>query len=70
MNSKEELTPDGFLKLSLMEGKENVDELWVTLKTMGYNNGLELVKVEIYFFFSFSLSIISMNLNLAACYAN
>ena len=50
MNSKEELTPDGFLKLSLMEGKENVDELWVTLKTMGYNNGLELVKVEISFF--------------------
>jgi len=44
MNSKEELTPDGFLKLNLMEGQEDVEELWVTVKTMGYNNGLELVK--------------------------
>lgn len=46
MNTKEEITPEGFLKLNLMEAQEDLDELWITLKTMGYNNGLELTKVK------------------------
>ena len=52
MNNKDEITPEGFLQLNLMEAKEDVEELWVTLKTMGYNKGLELTKV--YCFVSFS----------------
>ena len=46
MNNKEEITAEGFLNLNLMEAKEDVEELWVTLKTMGYNHGLELTKVN------------------------
>ena len=45
MNNKDEITPEGFLKLCLMEAKEDVEELWITLKAMGYNNGLQLTKV-------------------------
>ena len=48
MNNKEEITPDGFLKLNLMEAQDpdgGTDELWVTLESMGYNKALELVKV-------------------------
>ena len=45
MNNKDEITPEGFLKLGLMEARDDVEELWITLKTMGYNNGLELTKV-------------------------
>ncbi|XP_065069056.1 EF-hand calcium-binding domain-containing protein 7-like [Rhopilema esculentum] len=47
MNNKGELTPEGFLKLNMMEAKDpdgGVDELWVTLESMGYNKGLDLIK--------------------------
>eukprot|EP00112_Aurelia_sp_Birch-Aquarium-sp1_P010503 Seg224.11 transcript_id=Seg224.11/GoldUCD/mRNA.D3Y31 product="EF-hand calcium-binding domain-containing protein 7" protein_id=Seg224.11/GoldUCD/D3Y31 len=47
MNNKEEITPDGFLKLNLMEAQDpdgGTDELWVTIESMGYNKALELVK--------------------------
>ena len=49
MNNKEEITPDGFLKLNLMEAQDpdgGTDELWVTIESMGYNKALELVKVS------------------------
>ena len=49
MNNKGELTPEGFLKLNMMEAKDpdgGVDELWVTLESMGYNKGLDLIKVS------------------------
>ena len=49
MNNKEEITPDGFLKLNLMEAQDpdgGTDELWVTIESMGYNKALELVKVN------------------------
>lgn len=50
MNNKEEITPDGFLKLNLMEAQDpdgGTDELWVTIESMGYNKALELVKVSV-----------------------
>ncbi len=49
MNNKEELTPDGFLNLNMMEAKDpdgGTEELWVSIESMGYNKGLELVKVR------------------------
>ena len=48
MNNKNEVTPDGFLNLNIMEAKDadgGVDELWVSIESMGYNQALELVKV-------------------------
>ncbi len=53
MNNKEEITPDGFLSLNMMEASDpdgGTDELWVSIESMGYNKGLELVKVCLVFY--------------------
>eukprot|EP00794_Sanderia_malayensis_P007928 gene7928-8783_t len=46
MNNKEEITPEGFLNLNMMEAIDTnggTEELWVTIESMGYNKALELV---------------------------
>ena len=44
----DELTPNGFINLNLMEARDpqgGPDELWVTLETMGYSKKLLLTMV-------------------------
>lgn len=48
MNNDEEITLKGFLDLNLMEAKDaegSLDDLWVTIESMGYNKALELDQV-------------------------
>ena len=48
MNPRQEITPNGFINLNLMEACDpegGQDELWVTLETMGYSRKLILSKV-------------------------
>jgi len=45
---QEELTPNGFIELNLMEARDpqgGADELWVTLESMGYSRKLQLTMV-------------------------
>ena len=51
MTPQEELTPDGFINLNLMEAKDpdgGEEELWVTLTSLGYSKKLQLVKVSVF----------------------
>ena len=49
MTPSQELAPNGFIDLNLMEARDpqgGADELWITIDSMGYSRKLQLCMVR------------------------